>query len=168
MSSNNMFPPNLRTFLTFIRAQYSQIDLRTLSSPVEIYWFSSGRKSFEPCSISHFPRALSRARKFNASFHVRLLWIKIGGEEISLPLTVTVDLRICLDDVDAAPPRDKGRNLSKKKQILSRGRRERDCEPNGFLLLAIKVRKRRGYTWFQVSFRTNKSRFTYSFPKRVA
>lgn len=50
------------------------------------------------------------------------------GKNIPLSLTVTVDLRICLVDADAQG--DKGRrNLSKKKQILSRGgKRERERE----------------------------------------
>lgn len=50
------------------------------------------------------------------------------GKKISLSLTVTVDLRICLVDADARGGKGR-RNLSKKKQILSRGgMRERERE----------------------------------------
>lgn len=50
------------------------------------------------------------------------------GKKIPLSLTVTVDLRICLVDADAREGKGR-RNLSKKKQILSRGgMRERERE----------------------------------------
>lgn len=48
------------------------------------------------------------------------------GKKIPLSLTVTVDLKICLVDADARGGKGR-RNLSKKKQILSRGgMRERE------------------------------------------